>query len=217
MIWLAVFIVVSIIDLIGEVLEQSLIKQDLITGGIMILLMPSLLGFFITAARDVRNRVVLLAIGALVFSWLGDTAGALGIVLKIFLFLVAQACYIAAFWPERERSVWRHRVPVILYGIVVAAIVVVVALGSAWLAVPVAIYGAVLALMALLATGVNRLTTVGGLLFVISDAAFAVSTFGPWHGISLAGFVVMLTYLSAQLLLACGILRQLQRVSATVG
>ncbi len=216
-IWLTVFIVVGIVDLVGEILEQQeLVKQDLITGAMMVLLMSSLLGFFISAVRDVRHRVALLTVGALFFSWLGDTAGALGIILKISLFLMAQGCYIVAFWPHRERSAWRRRIAINCYAIAVLGTVVIVALGSGWLAVPVAIYGAALVLMALLATGFNRLTTIGAALFVLSHASLAISSLGPWQSLPFSGLVVMLTYLAAQLLLVLGMLEWVSTSSTGV-
>ena len=43
--------------------------------------------------------------------------------------------------------------------------------------VPVLVYGACLGTMAVLSTGVNRLTAVGGALFLVSDGLIALDAF----------------------------------------
>ena len=83
-------------------------------------------------------------------------------------FLLAQVAYIAAFWPFRGRSVLHvHRVRLLGYLAVVVALVAVCAAGAAEMLVPVLVYGACLGTMAVLSTGVNRLTAVGGALFLV--------------------------------------------------
>ena len=74
--------------------------------------------------------------------------------------------------------------------------------------VPVLLYGACLGAMAVLSTGVNRLTAVGGALFLVSDGLIALGAFVVGFGLPLQGFWVMATYLAAQALIVAGVLRE---------
>ena len=58
------------------------------------------------------------------------------------------------------------------------------------LLVPVLVYGACLGTMAVLSTGVNQVTAVGGALFLVSDGLIALDAFAPGfdlHGPGLLG------------------------------
>lgn len=73
-------------------------------------LMPLLAAWVTTEVRAPRDRLVRLVLAGLVASWLGDTAPRLApsgsrFLVMVAFFLCAQACYIAAFWPFRARSV----------------------------------------------------------------------------------------------------------------
>ena len=70
--------------------------------------------------------------------------------------------------------------------------------GAGGLLVPVLVYGACLGTMAVLSTGVNRLTAVGGALFLVSDGLIALDAFVAGFGLPAQGFVVMATYVAAQ-------------------
>jgi hypothetical protein len=67
--------------------------------------------------------------------------------------------------------------------------------------------------MAVLATGVSRLTGIGGALFLVSDIVLAVELFVAPGAIPHALFVNMALYLPAQLMITIGVLQQ---VSAEV-
>ncbi len=170
------------------------------------LLMPVLAGFVLTARRR-RGRMTTLAVAALFFSWLGDTVGGLGLLIKIGLFLVAQLIFAAAFWPCRDRSVLRRPLVLAGYLICLAAAVVGVARISGALLPAVLAYGCALALMVVLASGVNRRTTLGGVLFVISDLSLSIGLFDSGALARALDPVVMPTYLAAQLLLVWGTVR----------
>ena len=91
------------------------------------------------------------------------TSGDAAFLVMVGFFLLAQVAYIAAFRPYRARSVLHvHRArcssctsPRWRAGAACAA-------GAAGMLVPVLVYGACLGTMAVLATGVNQLTAVGG-------------------------------------------------------
>ncbi|MDX6225843.1 MAG: hypothetical protein QOE64_2219, partial [Frankiales bacterium] len=71
-------------------------------------------------------------------------------------------------------------------------------------------YGIVLGAMALLATGVHRLSGIGAAIFLTSDTVIIVNTFVLPGRIPLSGIVIMATYLTGQLLIILGVLRASQ-------
>lgn len=180
------------------------------------LLMPTLAAAVVLAARGPStpaqghaNLTRLLLVG-LVFSWLGDTLphffpGAAFLVM-VGMFALAQAAYATAFWPSRRASVLRT--PWVLLYLASAACRLGLCLPHAGtLAGPVIGYAAIITAMAVLATGINRLTGTGGALFMLSDALIALDTFVPAWEVPGQGFWVMATYGLAQLLIVLGILR----------
>ncbi|SDT20444.1 lysoplasmalogenase family protein [Microlunatus soli] len=201
----AAFVVCSILDLVAEALGL-----DGAAFFLRLLAMPLLIGVLL-AARPALSRTVVLVLGALVLSWLGDTAGGASNLAKIVLFLVAQFFFIAAFWPHRRHSLLRRRWAVLVYVALAGVIAVALISKAGDLAVPIAIYGLSLVTMAILATGISRRAGVGGLLFVISDSLLGLSWF--YHPVSdnILDFLIMLTYLTAQGLLVWGVIRADQR------
>ena len=69
------------------------------------------------------------------------------------------------------------------------------------LLVPVIVYGLALVTSAVLATGFSTIAGIGGAIFFVSDGLIALRSFA---GITLPqhGFLVMLTYITAQVLIA---------------
>lgn len=168
-------------------------------------LMPLLAGYAWLAATG-RTRLLTLVTVALGFSWLGDFAG-VTILLKIGFFLCAQMVYLVAFAPYWRRSVITRPPLLIGYLLAIGAVLAVAAAPAGPLAGPVAVYGASLAAMAVLATGVHRRTGLGAALFVLSDIVLAVEYFVAPGLIPHAAFVNMALYLPAQLLIVLGVLR----------
>ena len=199
----------------GAVAVVSLVAEFAVWHGVSwicrLLLMP-LLVWLCWAGAARRTRLLTLVMIALGFSWLGDFAG-FTVLLKIGFFLVAQILYIVAFRPYWRRSLLSRPPLLIAYAVALAAVIGVSAVAAGPLAVPVAVYGASLALMAVLATGVSRLTGIGGLLFLLSDIVLAVGYFIAPGAIPHGAFVNMAIYLPAQLLIALG---TLQAVSAEI-
>ena len=193
------------------------------------LLMPLLALTLALATRPVgpgarRPRLVRLLLVALVASWLGDTAPDLapegaGFLVMVGFFLVAQAVLVAAFWPYRDRSVLALGAPtggaarrslLVPYLAALVALVAACAPGADALLVPVVVYGVALVSMAVLATGVNRLTWAGGAIFLVSDALIALDAFADGYALPRHGFWVMLTYIVAQALVAAGVYREVR-------
>ena len=204
---LSCFAAVAVVDLVAEFAGWQ--GLALICR---VLLMPSLIWLCWTGAAR-RNRLVILVVIALGFCWLGDFAGTT-VLLKIGYFLIAQVVYIVAFQPYWRRSLVDRPRVLIAYVIPLIAVVGLVAASSGSLALPVAVYGASLAVMAVLATGVSRLTGVGGTLFLLSDIVLAVDFFVAPGAIPYAAFVNMALYLPAQLMITLGVL---QEVTAEIG
>lgn len=164
------FCAVAAVDLVAEFAGWTGIAL-----ACRLLLMP-LLVWACLAGAERRSRLVIVVVLALGFSWLGDTAG-VTIVLKIAFFLVAQILYIVAFRPYWRLSLVARPPLLVAYGIALAALIGFVASAAGPLTVQVAVYGASLAVMAVLATGVSRLAGTGGALFLVSDIVLAVEYF----------------------------------------
>lgn len=197
---LGCFVAVAIIDLVAEFAGWHPVSWIC-----RMLLMPLLIWLcWVGAAR--RTRLLVLVMIALGFSWLGDFAG-FTILLKIGFFLVAQILYITAFRPYWRRGLLARPGLLVACCLALAGVIGVAAAAAGPLAVPVAIYGASLALMAVLATGVSRLAGIGGFLFLLSDIVLAVNYFIAPGAIPYGAFVNMSIYLPAQLLIALGTVR----------
>lgn len=180
------------------------------------LLMPLLAWTLVAATSSPRSRLVRLALVALGFSWLGDAAPDLApedtaFLVMVGFFLLAQLTYIAAFLPFRERSIARQApVAVLPYAAAFVALVALTREGAGSLLGPVIVYGLALTTMAILATGLGRLTGTGGAIFMLSDALIALDAFTdlelPAHSLW-----VMLTYVLGQALIVLGIIAKEER------
>lgn len=206
---LRIFLALATVHLVWQ-----LTGQDQSAGVSQWFLMPVLAAFLlISTAGATPGRLVVLTLVALGFSWLGDTAPALvegdsAFLVMVGFFLLAQIAYIVAFWPRRRHSVLhRRRVLLLPYVAAIALLVAACAPHAGTLLAPVLIYGVLLGTMAVLATGLNTLTWVGGALFLLSDGLIALGAFAPWWDLPLQGFWVMVTYIAAQLLIVLGVRR----------
>ncbi|XVX21738.1 lysoplasmalogenase [Actinomycetota bacterium] len=189
---------------------------DALAAVTQVLLMPVLaLAFLAERPRPGRSRTLFLV--GLFFSWVGDslpkvTPEGLDFIAMLGGFLVAQLAYIAAFWPAREHSVARRSPLLVLPYIGYAAVLIALCAKGAGALWPAVVgYGAVLAVMAVLATGLGRLGALGGILFMLSDSLIALGTFVPASDFPGRGVVIMATYTAAQALLALGVLERFGR------
>ncbi len=164
-----------------------------------LLAMPLLVAVVI-AGRGSGGRTVRSTVAALLFCWLGDTVGGADPLLKIAFFLAAHLCYIGGFWPYLRSSMVVRRW---VLGYLLLLVVMGVVLGgrAGGLAVPVAVYGCAIVLMAALAGGLGRGALIGGLLFAVSDGLLGILWFYRPDAGRLLDLAVMLTYLCAQALL----------------
>ena len=208
---LGAFALAALVHLVAQ-----LAGGDTVAVVTQVLLMPLLAGVLWCETSAPRTRLVALVLLALGLSWLGDSAPKLAsgdaeFLVMVGFFLLAQTAYIAAFLPYRAQSVLHVRRPLLLvYVVTVVALVLACVGGAGGMLVPVLVYGACLGTMAVLSTGVNRLTAVGGALFLVSDGLIALEAFVPEFGLPAQGFWVMATYVAAQALLVGGVLRECQ-------
>ena len=189
------------------------------------LLMPTLVVVLLTLAPRGRRPLPRLRTATLValgFSWLGDLLPDLvpqsaSFLAMVGAFLLAQLAFIVGFLPFRRQSILtRRRGLVAAYAVAFVGLVLACAGGAGSLLVPVIVYGATLTVMAVLATGVNTLTGVGGAVFMLSDSLIALGAFrgGESRPLSVA---VMATYAVAELLLVLGVQQRRRSRSTTSG
>lgn len=174
--------------------------------------MPLLAAAFLAARPSTTTGLTRFVLLALFFSWLGDAlpdffSGDTAFLVMVGSFLFAQIAYIAAFLPWRRTS-YLGSPMLILYIAAIGLLVYLCAPNPGGLLVPVLIYGVALGTMAVLASGLNLLTTIGGALFLVSDGLIAIGAFASDIDTPHASFWIMLTYLVGQALLAYGVLRK---------
>lgn len=173
------------------------------------LLIPPVALWLFASTRAPRPLGIRLALFALGFSWLGDTAprfltGSAAFLGMVGFFLVAQGFYAVAFFPYRARAILRRPLWLAPYLALGVGLVLLCAPRAGPLLPLIAIYATAIVCMAVLATGLGWAGAVGGALFVLSDSLIALRAFTD-HLLPLHGFWVMLTYVVAQLLLIFGV------------
>ena len=197
-----------------------------------VLLMPILVAFFLQQTGPVRRVEQRWMLAAMAGSWLGDVLLIGGdrpgfFIAGLAAFLIAQLAYTAAFSLSREQK----------KGLVVSkpwyALPVLALAGAVYfylyphlgaMSIPVSFY--VLAISSMVLSAVNRLNRsgekagswvlLGAMSFLLSDALLAINKFvAP---IPMAGFWVMLTYITAQYLIVKGCSKDFadQRAAAQV-
>ena len=219
---LAVFVVVSVIEVIGE-----LTSSNAVIWATKPLLMPVLLVWLIGASRrPLAGPLRLLAVG-LVFAWLGDLAlmgsSDLAFILGILMFLVMQIFYIRAFQRVPGPGLVRAwPVALIPFGLIWLALAIAMLHGSGLKALPALIYGLVLVTMAVAALDlVIRVpqrpgwrVAGGALLFVVSDGLIALTAFAGLTSTPFTSAVVMTTYVVAQAMIVTGFVRAVDGLAA---
>lgn len=157
-----------------------------------------------------RRLPAVLLLGALLFSWLGDGAGAFfpfapELPVMLGAFGLAHICYIwllARYAAVRPFPRWAL---VFVAWWVLMLLVLWPTLGG--LTAAVAAYGIVLAGTAATAARCGRTVAAGGLLFLASDTVLALRIFMPDAMPDWTNPLVMLTYCAGQGLIVAGVLR----------
>ncbi|MEO7121901.1 MAG: lysoplasmalogenase [Lacisediminihabitans sp.] len=173
------------------------------------LLMVLLFVAFLFLLPSVRGEAALLGSFGILLSWLGDVSlsspGDIGFLIGLGFFLLAHLAYVILFLRTIRVHGYRSLTFVYLAWVIALSIVLAPHLGS--LLIPVVLYGLVLCSMGALALHCNRWIAAGGALFVISDSLLGLTNFFPGFAFWQSDFVIMLSYLLAQGLIAFGILQ----------
>jgi len=200
------------------------------------LLMPLLMAWFFFSA-PVRSALERWTLAALAFSWGGDVFLLFAdrsdswFIAGLSSFLLGHLCYIQAFRqgpllpavtpfgeqaPERGlKSIAWTALPVLAFA---GFLIKTIWPGLGEMALPVSIYALVIASMAIAALNRYRkvpagsfgMVLAGALIFVLSDSTIAWNKF--YQPFDAAGIVIMVTYLTAQLLIVAGVLAQRSRM-----
>lgn len=196
------YVIIGIIHLVA-----LLIGDQALSTFTKPLLMPVLLAGFLFALPRWRMIVALLTSLAILFSWAGDvgmaSSGDISFLVALGLFFVAHVFYVILFL----RRVRLSRLPLmsLLYVLWWIVLVVTLAPHIGTMLIPVMAYGLILGAMGAVAMGCNGYIALGGVLFVISDSILALNKFYPDFNLWQVHFVIMLTYITAQGLIAMGV------------
>jgi uncharacterized membrane protein YhhN len=210
--FLILFIAAAAVHLVAGFLNLTVV-QDISKA----MLLPALAGFYLS--KTAVPSTAFLA--ALFFCWLGDV---ILIWPQMFIggvaaFLVGHVLYIIAYRQHREEDrsgellptqKMRFSLPIILAG---TGLIVVLFPGLGSMKLPLILYGITIVVMVMTALFRFGRTTpdsfwlvfVGAGLFMISDSVLAINKF--LFPVSYASFWIMLTYMSAQLMIVAGIAR----------
>ncbi|WP_461168882.1 lysoplasmalogenase [Arthrobacter sp. Z1-15] len=178
-----------------------------------LLLMPLLAAAALWGGRRfLRRRPAALLVAALLFSWLGDGAGAFfpfapELPVMLGSFGLAHLCYIWLFTRYTAAGPFPRWTLVFAAWWVLMLVVLWPTLGS--LTAAVAVYGVVLAGTAATAARCSPVVAAGGVLFLASDTVLALRIFMPDAMPDWTNPLVMLTYCAGQGLIAAGVLRTL--------
>lgn len=220
--WLIVFLLVAV----GVMARELFGLQEM---GYLLkpLIIPTLAAYFWQAGRGAEPKIRQMALGALLFSWIGDVLLMFsGLQFGFFIaglvgFLVAQFFYIVLFWREISRSgkisylkrkpeqmLWLLGYGLVLYLLLFNRLDPVLRIAILFYSV---------AILGMVAMALNRkgmvssasfwFTFSGALLFLASDSMIAINRF--YTPVPKAGCWIMLTYLAAQLLIISGIIRNI--------
>ncbi|GAA1121677.1 hypothetical protein GCM10009651_00300 [Microbacterium natoriense] len=179
-----------------------------------LILMPLLLVPVLVSARRLKPRAAMVPIlAALLFSWLGDGAGAFfpsapELPLMLAFFGIAHLAYIVLF----ARHLSRRRMPwwALVYAAWWIAMVSVIGPHAGGLFPAVAVYGLVLGGTAAFSTRCGPVVATGGAFFLASDSILAFRLFLPDVLPSWSSPAVMLTYTIGQGLIIAGALLALR-------
>jgi uncharacterized membrane protein YhhN len=209
------FLIAALFIIIGN-------RESWVAGFVMkALIIPVLIVLFLTNVKVKGNRLCILLLAGLVFSWAGDVLlevpekyGDL-FVPGLLSFMIAQAMYLTVFFTAPGPNIIRKKpllvLPVIVYG---AVLTYFLSGGLGVMRIPVLIYATVI--LTMLCGAVNRYEKVsrlsywivlaGAILFVLSDSGIAFSKF--IHPFSGSSVLIMSTYVAAQYLIVAGFIMQ---------
>lgn len=182
------------------------------------LIIPLLIVIFIIEMRHIMTPLSFIMLAGLFFSWAGDVSLEFSFIAGLVCFLTAHIMYIIVFFMTPGENVifsnrWYLILPVLIYGVVLVG-VLNDDLGA--MRYPVILYTMVI--LTMVAGAINRLKKVsrlsfwlvlaGAVLFVFSDSSIALNRFS--FPFKLSGYVIMLTYITAQFMITSGFILQIK-------
>ncbi|SDT05239.1 lysoplasmalogenase [Microterricola viridarii] len=180
------------------------------------LLMPALVLAVIAATPARRSTATALLLAAITLSWLGDItplyANDFFFVLGLSFFLLAHVAYLLLF--VRGLGYARPRAWALVYLLWWLAFVALLGPSLGSLLIPVALYGLVLGAMAAAASRGTLAIACGGALFLVSDTLLGSNKFLATLDLWQSGFLIMVTYLAGQGLIAWGVVSVQRRAAA---
>ncbi|MCB0504552.1 MAG: lysoplasmalogenase [Cyclobacteriaceae bacterium] len=211
--WLLLFAIDSMLELASQLFNWnflSLFSKPL--------LMPLLIGYFVSASRANRSPLKKFVVLALVFSWVGDAVlmfqniNGMYFIIGLVAFLLAHVMYIVGFTKLKNSTTKVERLAIIVFFLAYSATLVIFlwpGLGN--MKAPVMLYALVLTIMGVL--GVIKSTTnhpyitFGVLFFVASDSILALNKF--LIDVPFNGMLIMGTYIAAQWLIVAGVSKRI--------
>ena len=206
------FLVASILNICGKACNPVLAET------VKPALMPLLALTAVVAAGGAQSKELRLLVIALLFGCVGDVFlifdGFLPFVFGMVAFLTGHIFYMCLFGGKSWKGfTWKTWVPAIVAMAALTAVLIVLIGVNGAMLVPMCVYG--FALMMLMFSGLSGAVRFGGcawwtifcgtVLFTFSDACIALGTFG--HDFAGREVVIMVTYIAAQALLACGAIK----------
>jgi uncharacterized membrane protein YhhN len=211
------FIIACVLNLIGSIQGSAL--ADIVKPALLPLLTATTLAYLL--GRDIPDfSQVGLLVAAQLFGCAGDVHLIRPDIFSLFAggiaaFLIGHVFYMCLFGAQSWKglTLWHWAIAVVIMAAVVYGLVKAIGIRGSLLA-PMAVYGFILTLLIFSAlAGVLRMPhgqratwwilLLGALLFAFSDSCLAMGTFGVMT-FPLRTFLVMVTYLAAQSLLAVG-------------
>jgi uncharacterized membrane protein YhhN len=195
--------------------------ESWVTGFILkAMIIPVLMVLFVANVKVRGNRLHILMLAGLFFSWGGDVLLEIPkdygdfFIPGLLSFMIAQAMYLAAFFTAPGPNIIKKKpllaAPAITYG---AVLVYFLSPGLGAMKIPVLIYATVI--LTMLCGAINRyektnmisywLVLAGAVLFVLSDSGIAFSKF--IHPFSGSSWFIMSTYVLAQFMIVAGYIK----------
>ena len=211
-IWLIIFFALLAVNVTGIQLNNDLLQS--ISKPLII---PVILGYFLSQTNNIANSFKKWIVAVLFFSWVGDVLLMFQSKKEIFFllglcsFMLAHIFYIIFFHHVRVKeevkvSPWLLLIVVIYY----SGLIYLLSPFLGDMKLPVLIYGIVISFMFMLAMHMlfiknkpaGKWMMTGAFLFVISDSVLAINKF--YQSFYLAGIIIMLAYGLAQLFIVKG-------------